>query len=300
MSPMFETDPRLWKKKKITVGAEQEKLPKKSAAEPLSHLQQTVGNQAVQRLMANRNSGGGFELDDETAQRIQAERSGGEALDSRVQSDLEEKFNENFSGVRIHTGSGADALSRELGARAFTTGGDIFFRAGAYNPGSEGGQRLIAHELTHVLQQGGQAAEGNAPFRVNPPGDVFEQEADSLAERVLTPGAGGLQRQEEEEAIQMQEEEEELVQMQTEEEEFPSSTLKGPLPNESAPGEAVNLPEETTAKGSAPEETMAGEAKAVPEENTAKPVDEDFTLPEEETFPTGKFEEEEEISPVKK
>jgi hypothetical protein len=304
---MFETDPKQLKKKKIKVEAEFDKSQKKSATRPLRHLLQTVGNQVVQRLVAQRSSEGGFELDDEIAQRIQTERSGGEALDVEVRNNLGEKFNEDFSGVRVHAGSEADSLNRELGARAFTTGRDIFFRGGAYDPSSEGGQRLIAHELTHVLQQGGSAAEEHAPLRVNPPGDVFEQEADSLADRVITPGVGGLQRQEteEEEAVQMQEEEEEeeeeLVQLQTEEEEYPYSTLKGTLPEESMPGEAGASTVDTTAKGTELDETIAGEVKPLSDETTAKPTETDLTLPEEEEMTaTGKFAEEEEISPVTK
>ena len=60
----------------------------------------------------------------------------------------------DFSSVRIHTGQESDSLNRSLSARAFTTGSDIFFRSGEYNPGSTQGQQLLAHELTHVVQQG--------------------------------------------------------------------------------------------------------------------------------------------------
>lgn len=299
MSPIFETDPKLAKNKKTKPAVEPEKPRKKPAAEPIGLLQQTIGNQAVQRLAAHPGGEGGFELEEETVQRIQAERSKGEALDSGVQADLGGKFDQDFSGVRVHTSPEADALSRELGARAFTTGSDIFFRAGAYEPGSSSGQRLIAHELTHVLQQGGEAAQGNANFRVNSPGDVYEKEADSLANQALSANpvgtAADLQRQEEEEElIQMQEEEEEeeLVQLQEEEDE----TYKGSDLDEVMAGEGKAAPEETTVKPSESAETMPGEAKAVPEETTAKEIETDLTIPEEEYRSTEKPEEEEEIS----
>ncbi len=253
MSPIFETDPKLLRKKKEKNQEDLEKSPKKRVHEPLQQLHQTVGNQVVQRLVIQRSGEGAFELDEEISQRIQAERSGGETLDAEVQSSLAEKFGEDFSGVRVHTGSESDALNRELGARAFTTGSDVFFRSGAYQPETEGGQRLIAHELTHVLQQGGEAAEGNAPFRVNPPGDVYEQEADSLANQALSAGhtdtAIDLQRQEEEEEeepVQMQVgEEEELVQLQEEEEDEQQAALE-------TTAEETNLeetPEEEAEKG---------------------------------------------------
>jgi hypothetical protein len=59
----------------------------------------------------------------------------------------------DFSGVRVHTDSQSDELNQSIQAKAFTTGQDVFFRRGAYDPGSRGGQELIAHELTHVVQQ---------------------------------------------------------------------------------------------------------------------------------------------------
>nr|MCM0593799.1 DUF4157 domain-containing protein [Gloeotrichia echinulata DEX184] len=66
-------------------------------------------------------------------------------------------FGADFSGVKVHTDGQSDQLNRSIQARAFTTGQDVFFRQGEYNPGSRGGQELIAHELTHVVQQNGGA-----------------------------------------------------------------------------------------------------------------------------------------------
>ena len=67
---------------------------------------------------------------------------------------MERGFGADFSGVRVHTDGQADTLNRSLNSRAFTTGSDVFFRSGEYNPGSRAGQELIAHELTHTVQQG--------------------------------------------------------------------------------------------------------------------------------------------------
>jgi hypothetical protein len=66
---------------------------------------------------------------------------------------MERAFGADFGGVRVHTGAQADGLARSIQAKAFTTGQDVYFRQGAYEPGSRGGQELIAHELTHVGQQ---------------------------------------------------------------------------------------------------------------------------------------------------
>lgn len=76
-------------------------------------------------------------------------------LSEKERTFFEPRFGFDFSRVRIHTDSNAAQTSKALGARAFTHGPDIYFNAGAYDTGSEGGYRLIAHELTHVVQQTG-------------------------------------------------------------------------------------------------------------------------------------------------
>ncbi len=191
----------------------------------LLSLQQKVGNQAVQRLIAQRNGGeSGFDLDEDTSNRINQARGSGQALDGAVQKQMSQSMGFDFSGVRVHTSSESDTLNQELGAKAFTTGQDVFFKQGAYNPGSSDGKELIAHELTHVVQQNtGRVGGGGGGMTVRPAGDAFEQEADAVA-KAMTSGSsataeGGVQRQEipeEEEPVQMQElpEEEEEVQMQ--------------------------------------------------------------------------------------
>jgi hypothetical protein len=87
--------------------------------------------------------------------RLDGTRGGGEPLPDSVRSYMEPRFGAEFSGVRVHRGSEADALNRELGAQAFTWQRDIYFGAGRYSPETRDGQRLLAHELTHVVQQTG-------------------------------------------------------------------------------------------------------------------------------------------------
>ncbi|HZM85883.1 MAG TPA: DUF4157 domain-containing protein [Blastocatellia bacterium] len=86
--------------------------------------------------------------------RLRARRGSGSRLPESVRSHMESRLGADFSDVRIHTDSGAKDLNREIGARAFTYGTDIYFRPGAFDPGSKRGQQLLAHELTHVVQQG--------------------------------------------------------------------------------------------------------------------------------------------------
>jgi hypothetical protein len=84
---------------------------------------------------------------------IQRARDGGQPLDSAVQVQMGAVLGHDFSTVRVHTDAQTDALNQQFGAKAFTTGRDIFFRQGEYNPGSESGRELIAHEVGHVVQQ---------------------------------------------------------------------------------------------------------------------------------------------------
>ena len=75
---------------------------------------------------------------------------------------METAFDANFSGVKVHTDGESDQLNKSLNSRAFATGQDIFFSQGAYNPGSRDGQELLAHELTHIVQQNGGGTEENS------------------------------------------------------------------------------------------------------------------------------------------
>lgn len=90
---------------------------------------------------------------------INAARGGGQSLAPELQMQMGQAMGADFSGVRVHTDGRSDELNQSIQAKAFTTGQDIFFRQGAYDPGSRGGQELIAHELTHVVQQNGGAVQ---------------------------------------------------------------------------------------------------------------------------------------------
>ncbi|MEJ2043806.1 MAG: DUF4157 domain-containing protein [Reinekea sp.] len=92
-------------------------------------------------------------VSDETEQQINALKGQGKAMDKSIRKEMEAKMNADFSDVSIHTSGEADALCKQLSARAFTVGNDIFFAAGEYAPDSEAGRKLLAHELTHVVQQ---------------------------------------------------------------------------------------------------------------------------------------------------
>ncbi len=85
--------------------------------------------------------------------RIQSLKGSGQPLPEADRGFMERRFGVDFSGVRVHTDSEADQLNKELNAQAFTYGKDIYFGAGRYSPGTLSGKRLLAHELTHVVQR---------------------------------------------------------------------------------------------------------------------------------------------------
>ncbi len=184
-------------------------------ASGMAELHRHIGNQAVQRLLAQRSANDATELDEPVAGHIERARGGGRPLDASVGAQMSQAMGVDVSGVNVHTSPEADTLNRQLGAKAFTTGQDIFFREGTYDPHSTEGQELIAHELTHVVQQGTGAVQSGSRMTVGAPGDVHEQQADATARAVTN---AGVQRQEEEELVQMQTFEEDEIQMQTFEE----------------------------------------------------------------------------------
>ncbi|WP_375495326.1 DUF4157 domain-containing protein [uncultured Nostoc sp.] len=108
----------------------------------------------VQRQITVRAAGdAGGEISSEWEGELVRAKGGGQPMSPTVTEPMERAFGADFGGVRVHTGAQADMLARSIQAKAFTTGQDVFFRQGAYEPGSQGGQELIAHELTHVVQQ---------------------------------------------------------------------------------------------------------------------------------------------------
>ena len=154
------------------------------AGQSLLQLQRQYGNRYVQRVLdLARKGAGDTEVAPDVEQAIQRTRGGGQALDSGARTQMESAFGADFSGVRVHTDGKADTLNRQLSARAFTTGQDIFFRQGAYNPGSSSGRELLAHELTHVVQQNSGKVQNK--LNIGQPGDIYEQEADQMAQAVM-------------------------------------------------------------------------------------------------------------------
>lgn len=96
---------------------------------------------------------GGGMASDSVSNKIHSSRGGGNSMSENSRTFMESRFGMDFSGVKIHTDSNAINLSQELNAQAFTVGKDIYFNEGKYNPDSNAGRHLLAHELTHTVQQ---------------------------------------------------------------------------------------------------------------------------------------------------
>jgi outer membrane protein OmpA-like peptidoglycan-associated protein len=112
-------------------------------------------------------------------------QSTGLSLDAATQDRMEEQLGQNFDDVRVHTGDAAAGSAKDIGARAYTAGRDVVFGGGEFTAGTRSGDRLLAHELTHVIQQtrGAHAGGGGAPT-IGGVDDSMEREANKAAEPI--------------------------------------------------------------------------------------------------------------------
>ena len=178
-----------------------------SFASPIYKLQRAVGNRAISSLLrsriiqpkctkceekseqteepeeekllvqAKRESGNSPTASSDLQSYLTSRQGGGQPLSDSARSYFEPRFGYDFSHVRIHADSRANLAARDISARAFTAGSNIYFAQGQYQPGSSSGDRLLGHELTHVIQQSGTSPLGT------------HSETQQLAPRVATSDA---------------------------------------------------------------------------------------------------------------
>jgi len=108
----------------------------------------------------------------------------GSAMDAGVRNGMEHFLGEDLSGVSIHTDRNAQTLASTLGAQAFTVGPKVAFAAGRYQPQTTEGRKLLAHELTHVVQQRRGLSDDLLQAGIGRAGDKYEVEADQVADRI--------------------------------------------------------------------------------------------------------------------
>ena len=116
-----------------------------------------------EKLQKKEASGSTPKVTQELESSISAVRGGGKHLPESARTFFEPRFGADFSGVRVHTGSYAAETAKSINARAFTIGENIVFGVGQYAPDSQEGRRLLAHELTHTVQQGSSVQRKSVP-----------------------------------------------------------------------------------------------------------------------------------------
>jgi hypothetical protein len=164
--------------------------------EGMLRLQRTVGNSGVRALA------------EESPVLDVVSSGGGRPLDEPVRTDMESRLGADFGDVRVHTDDHAHTSAQSVNAHAYTVGSNVVFQRDRYDPGSTEGRTMLAHELTHVIQQRNGPVDGapaDGGVRVSDPSDRFEREAAANAERAMSAPAApvtagtsavGVQRQE--------------------------------------------------------------------------------------------------------
>ncbi|MBE9044999.1 DUF4157 domain-containing protein [Pleurocapsales cyanobacterium LEGE 10410] len=114
-------------------------------------------DERVKRI--NRDGGdGSFTASSNIESKLSSNKGGGNSMPDSTRNFMESRFGNDFSSVKVHTDNQAVQMNRDLNAKAFTHGNDIYFNSGQYNPDSSSGKSLLAHELTHTIQQTGHTA----------------------------------------------------------------------------------------------------------------------------------------------
>jgi hypothetical protein len=121
-------------------------------------------------------------------------RSSGAPLDSAVRARMEPRLGHSFADVRVHTDARAAESARAVGAHAYAAGTHVVFGAGRYAPGSAEGQRLIAHELAHVVQQRGAPSSIQPKLEIGAAHDPAEREAEAAARAAVDGGEARVAR----------------------------------------------------------------------------------------------------------
>lgn len=166
-------------------------------------LQRTVGNAGVAPL-----------VEEERSPVHNVINSGGTPLDTETRTDMETRFGgQDFGDVRVHNDAAAHESAKSVNAHAYTVGSNIVFQRDNYDPSSESGKHMLAHELTHVVQQRSGPVDGTdtgGGVKVSDPSDRFEREAVANADHLMSqpapvaasPSAPAVQRTEDESAVQ--------------------------------------------------------------------------------------------------
>jgi hypothetical protein len=172
----------------------------------------------LQRAVGN--SGVGAMLEEERSPVHDVVNSGGGSpLPAEVQEEMQGRLGHDFSDVRVHNDSRANESAQSVNAHAYTVGSNVVFQRDKYDPASTEGKTMLAHELTHVVQQRSGPVDGTAAgggIKVSDPSDRFEREASANADRVMSaPAPASAQLSASGPAVQREEAPEEEEDVQT-------------------------------------------------------------------------------------
>ncbi|TFV58162.1 DUF4157 domain-containing protein [Mycobacterium sp. PS03-16] len=149
----------------------------------LAGLQRAVGNGSTAALMEEERS----------PVHDVVNSGGGSPLQADVRADMEGRFGHDFGEVRIHTDGAAHDSAKSVNAQAYTVGSNIVFQRDKYDPASHSGKHMLAHELTHVVQQRSGPVDGTETgggVKVSDPSDRFERDAVANADRIMSAPGG--------------------------------------------------------------------------------------------------------------
>ena len=147
----------------------------------IAGLQRAAGNSAASTL-----------IEEERSPVHDVMASGGTPLPVEVRADMEGRFGQDFGDVRVHNDGAAHESAKSVNAQAYTVGSNIVFQRDKYDPASDAGKHMIAHELTHVVQQRNGPVDGTdagGGVKISDPSDRFEREAVSNADRLMSAPA---------------------------------------------------------------------------------------------------------------
>lgn len=162
----------------------------KAAAEGRTDVLGGPGMLGLQRAVGN--SGVTAMVEEERSPVHDVVSGGGRPLEAEVRGEMEGRLGHDFSDVRVHDDGAAHESAKAVNAHAYTVGSNVVFQRDKYDPGSDAGKVMLAHELTHVVQQRSGPVDGSsAPggIKVSDPSDRFEREAASTAERAMAAPA---------------------------------------------------------------------------------------------------------------
>ncbi len=146
------------KEKEKMPGVQKKEVPQPEEEEKMPGLQKKEVPQEEEKMsggavQAKSIAGGGSVASAQLSSRIENSSGQGRSLPEGTRAEMESSIGADFSGVNVHTGSESVEMNKDLGAQAFTHGQDVYFNSGKFNPENDEGKRLLAHELTHVIQQ---------------------------------------------------------------------------------------------------------------------------------------------------